>query len=140
MLLRNFDFAKKYFDYKSNTEFEDISNPKINGWYKFVDGQFSALLVIDFNVYFLYGEQKILINESKMLLIKKNSNNKSEAILIDGNEIFIKFLYELPDITLFVSLFEYIDEDDLKWGELIAKIINDRESQKNFITNLIKGY
>ncbi|WP_333662218.1 hypothetical protein [Chishuiella changwenlii] len=140
MLLRSFDFAKKYFDYKSNTEFEDISNPQINGWYKFVDGQFSALLVIDFNVYFLYGEQKILINESKMLLIKKISNNKSEAILIDGNEILVKFLYELPDTTLFVSPFEYIDEDDLKWGEFIAKIVNDRERQRNFVTNLMEGY
>jgi predicted PolB exonuclease-like 3'-5' exonuclease len=135
MLLRNFDFAVKYFDYKSKTELEETSNPKTYGWYKFIDGLLSALLVTDNNLYFLYGEDKILIKESYRVLLKEKSNKESEFSLVNGKNVLVKFLYHLPDPKLNVAPFEYIDEDDFKWGEFIAKIINDKERQRNFVMN-----
>ncbi|MFC1223737.1 hypothetical protein ACFE6N_08000 [Pedobacter sp. BG31] len=137
MMLRNFDYAIKYFDYKSKTEIEDISNPLINGWYKFVNGVFSALLVVDNNLYFLFGKEKFLITEYHRVLLKKHSNVESKFSLIDGNGVQVKFLYSVPNTKLNVSPFEYIDQDDFKWGDFIAKIINDGVRKRNFVSNLM---
>lgn len=140
MLLRNFDFATRYFDYETKTELEDTSNPRIYGWYRFINGLLSALIVVDFNIYFLHGEKKILINDSYKALLKRINNTESEFRLMDGCEIFVKFIYQLPDSKLNTSPFEYIDEDDFKWGEFIAKIINDKERQRNFVINLMENH
>lgn len=139
MLLRNFDYATKYFDYKSKTELEMTSNPQVNGWYKFINELFSALLVIDNNLYFLYGEKKFLITEYHRVLLKGKSNIENEFSLIDGNNVLVRFLYPTPDPKLNVSPFEYIDEDDFKWGDFIAKIINDGERKRIFVMNLIES-
>lgn len=139
MLLRNFDFAAKYFDYKSKTEFVEGSSPKINGWYKFIDGLLSALLVMDNSLYFLYGEDKFLISNSCEVLLIEKSRMENEFILFDSNIELVRFLYVLPDPKLNVSPFEYIDGDDSKWGDFIAKIINDKERQRNFIMNLMES-
>lgn len=138
MLLRNFDFATKYFDYKSKTELEENSNPPINGWYKFVNGILSALLVTDNNLYFLYGEEKFLIPESHRALLQWKSNVENEFSLINGNDVIVKFSYSLSAPKLNVPPFEYIDDEDFKWGDFIAKIINDRERKKNFVMNLME--
>lgn len=138
MLLRNFDFSTKYFDYKSKTELEESSSPKINGWYKFINGLLSALLVMDNSLYFLYGENKFLISDSCEVLLKEKSKTENEFVLVNKNNELIRFLYTLPDPKLNVSPFEYIDEDDFKWGDFIAKIINDKEQQRNFIINLME--
>lgn len=137
MLLRNFDFATKYFDYKSKTELEESSSLQINGWYKFINGLFSALLVIDHSLYFLYGEDKFLITDSYRVLLKEKSKLENEFVLVNGNNELVRFLYPLPDPDLFVSPFEYIDEDCLDWGVLVANIINDKERQRNFVMNLM---
>ena len=137
MLLRNFDFATKYFDYKSKIELEESSSQQINGWYKFVNGLLSALLVIDNSLYVLYGEDKFLITDSCKVLLKEKSSIEKEFILVNGNNEFIRFLYSLPDPKLNVSPFEYLDEDDFKWGDFIAKIINDKERQRNFVMNIM---
>lgn len=139
MLLRNFDFATKYFDYASKTEFANTSNPQINGWYKYIDSLFSALLVKNNKIYFIYGEQKILLNESHRVLIKRINHTQSEFRFIDGSNILIKFLYQLPDPIFNASPFEYIDEDDFEWEEFIAKIVNNQELQRNFVMNLMRG-
>lgn len=139
MLLRNFDFATKYFDYKSNTELEKTSNPQVNGWYKFINGLLSALLVIDNNLYFLYGEEKFLITESHRVLLEKKSNVENEFSLMNKNNVLVRFIYSTPDLKLNVSPFEYIDEDDFKWGDFIAKIINDGERKRNFVMNLMES-
>lgn len=137
MLLRNFDFATKYFDYNSKIELKENYNSKINGWYKFINGILSALLVIDDKLYFIYEEDEFLITNSYSVLLKKNSNMQNEFILVNGNNEILRFLYSLPDSKLNISPFEYIDEDDFKWGDFIAKIINDENRQKNFIKNLM---
>ncbi len=137
MLLRNFDFATKYFDYKSKTEFENNSNPPISGWYKYINGLLSALLVMDSNLYFLYGEEKFLITESHRVSLKGKSNVEIEFCLINGDDILAKFLYSTTIPKFNVSPFEYIDEDDLKWGDFISKIINDGERKRNFVMNLM---
>lgn len=138
MLLRNFDFSTKYFDYKSKNELEETSPPQVNGWYKFINGLLSGLLVMDNNLYFLYGEDKILILGSHRVLLKENSSAESEFSLVDGNDVLVKVSYHLPAPGFSVSPFEYIDEDDFKWGEFIAKIINDKERQRNFVMNLME--
>jgi len=138
MLLRNFDFATKYFDYKSKTELEESSSPKINGWYKFINGLLSALLVIDSSLYFLYGEDKFLITDSCEVLLKEKSKLENEFVLVNGNNELVRFLYSLPDSKLNVSPFEYIDENDFKWSDFIAKIINDEERKRNFVSNLME--
>jgi len=64
ILLRNFDFAVKYYDYELKAEINETSNPKINGWYKYINETLSAILVRDNNIYILYGEDEILIKKS----------------------------------------------------------------------------
>lgn len=140
MLLRNFDYAVKYFDYRSKIEFEKTSNSPINGWYKFINGLLSALLVIDNNLYFLYGKEKFLITESHRVLLKRENNVESNFSLIIGDDVLVKFLYSLPDPKLNVSPFEYIDEEDFKWGDFIEKIINDGERKRNFIMNIMESH
>ena len=135
-MLRNFDVATKYFDYESKTEINKTSIQKINGWYKFINGLLSAILVIDNNLYILYGENKILILESYKAILKPINATSSELIIINFDKVLLKFSYRLPDSKFNVSPFEYIDEDDFKWGEFIAKIINDKERQRNFAMNL----
>jgi len=134
MMLRNFDYAIKYFDYKSKTEIETTSNPKIGGWYKFINGILSALLVIDNNLYFLFGNEKFLITESHQVLLEVKSNVENRFSLINGNDVLVKFSYSKSSTELNVSPFEYIDEDDFKWGDFIAKIINDEVRKRNFIS------
>ena len=138
MILKNFDYAIKYFDYESKTEIEKTSNTLINGWYKFIDGLLSALLVIDDNLYFLYGEDKFLITESNRVVIKGKSNVKNEFSLFNKKDLLVRFDYSIPDSNLNVSPFEYIDEDDFKWGEFMTKIINDKERKRNFVMNLME--
>lgn len=139
MILRNFDFAIKYFDYKSKTEIEKTSNPPINGWYKFINGILSALIVIDNNLCFLFGEEKFLITESYRVLLEVKSNVENKFSLINGNDVLVEFLYSKPSTKLNVSPFEYIDENDFKWGDFIAKIINDESRKRNFVTNLMES-
>lgn len=139
MMLRNFDYAIMYFDYKSKTEMEMTSNPPINGWYKFINGILSALLVIDNELYFLFGEEKFLITESHRVLLEVESNVENKFSLISGNDVLVKFLYSKPSTKLNVSPFEYIDEDDFKWGNFIAKIINDEARKSNFVANLMES-
>jgi len=139
MLLRNFDFATKYFDYKSKTELEKSSSLHINGWYKFINGILSSLLVKDNRLYFIYGEDKFLITGSCKVLLKEKSKLENEFVLLNGSNELIRFLYPLPEPELFVSPFEYIDEDCLNWGSLIANIINNKDRQRNFVTNLMES-
>lgn len=136
MLLRNFDFAKKYFDYNSKYELEDVTNPSINGWYKYINGKLSALLVKDYKLYFLYIDNMILITKSHQVLLKDSDENVREFILVNDNKILVKFLYTSSSFSINISPFEYLDEDD-NWGEFIARIINDKERQKNFVNNLM---
>lgn len=136
ILLRNFDFATKYLDYKSKIEINETSNPKISGWYKFANGLLSALLVLDNNLYFLYGEDRFLIMDSHRVLLKRISMFENECTLINGNDVLVRFLYSLSDSQQNISPFEYIDEEDFKWGEFIAKIINDHKRKRDFVNNL----
>ena len=138
MLLKNFDFATTYFNYKLKTEFEDTSNLKINGWYKFINGTLTALMAIENNLYFIYGENKIQIKEPYKVLLKRSHSTESEFSLVDGSDVQVKFSYHVPDLKFNVSPFEYLDEDDFIWGEFIAKIINDKERQRNFVANLME--
>ncbi len=139
MLLRNFDYDTKYFDYRSKTEFEEAANFQVNGWYKLINGLLCGLLVKDNNLYFLYGEKEFLITESHRVLLKGESNVEAEFNLTYGNDVLVRFLYPTPDSKLNVSPFEYIDEEDFDWGGSIAKIINDGERKSNFIMNLMGG-
>lgn len=136
ILLRNFEFATKYLDYESKTEINEISNPKISGWYKFVNGLLSALLVMGDNLYFLHGEDKFLIKDSHSMLLKQVSKGEREYILINGDNVLVRFLYSGSDSKLNISPFEYIDDEDFIWEEFIAKIINDPERKRSFVANL----
>lgn len=136
ILLRNFDFAAKYFDYESKIEISDTLNPNISGWYKFVNGLLSALVVFDNNLYFLYGEDKFLIADSHNIVFKRISEVENECYLVNGNDQIVRFSYAVSDSKLNISPFEYIDAEDFKWGEFIAKIVNDRERKVSFVANL----
>lgn len=138
MLLRNFDFSTKYFDCKSRTELEKVSNFQINGWYKIINGILSALLVEDNKLFFLYGEREILITKSHRVLLERKNNGKCEFLLIEGNDVLVRFLYSLPDSKLNFAPFEYIDEDDFDWGDFVSKIVNNEEQRMNFIKNLME--
>ncbi|WP_442589903.1 hypothetical protein ACSBL2_01450 [Pedobacter sp. AW31-3R] len=136
ILLRNFDFATKYFDYESNTEINEISYPKINGWYKFVNGLLTALLVMDENLYFLFGEDKFLIMDSHSMLLKEVSEVEQVCTLMNRNDMLVGFPYLKSDSKLNISPFEYIDDEDIEWEKFMMNIINDRERKKSFVANL----
>ncbi len=135
-LLKNFDVFKEYFnlDTKEFCSFEQLQ--KTVGIYKTLDGIMTGLLVEDTNLYFLYGEEKFLITDSYKVLLKKISKAESEIALSVGNEELVKFLYPIPNLELNVTPFEYIDEEDFKWGEFIEKIVNDKERRRNFVAKL----
>lgn len=135
-LLQNFDFATKYLDYQSQIEVQGILDPKISGWYKFVNGLLSALLVIDGKLYFLYGADRFLIMDSHRILLKRTSKDKNECILINGNNVLLRFSYLVPDLELNISPFEYLDREDFIWEIFLSKIINDQDRKRNFIANL----
>lgn len=138
-LLKNFDLFKEYYniDTKQFCPFENLQ--KTVGIYKIIKSIMTGLLIEDSNLYFLYGEEKFLITESHRVLLRVKSNVENEFSLIDGNDVLVRFLYSTPDSKLNVSPFEYIDEDDFKWGDFIAKIINDGERKRNFVMNLMEN-
>lgn len=132
ILLRNFDIAKQYFNYESKTEIEDGANPKIRGWYKYIDGLLTALFAADNNLYFLYHNDRFLITDHHKVLLSEHSQFDKKFSLLDNGEEVVRFLYPLPDPELSVSPFEYIDEEDFMWGEFIEKVINNSERKRSF--------
>ena len=135
ILLRNFDIAKQYFDYESKTEIEDGTNPKICGWYKYIDGLLTALFAADNNLYFSYHNDRFLITDNHKVLLSEHSQFDKNFSLLDNGEEVVRFLYPLPDPELNVSPFEYIDEEDFMWGEFIEKVINNSKSKEIFVVN-----
>lgn len=134
ILLRNFDFANKYYNYQSKIEMNDTSFPRIKGWYKLINGIVSGVIVKENDLYFLYGDKEFLIKDSYQAII--NHKTVNEFCLKTEKDIVVKFNYSIPNIDLNISPFEYIDEDDFKWGDFLAKIINDKNRKNNFIENL----
>ncbi len=100
----------------------------------------TGLLVEDGCLYFLFGEEKFLITESHQVLLEVKSNVENKFSLIKGNDVLVEFLYSKPSTKLNVSPIEYIDEDDFKWGDFIARIINDESRKRNFVTNLMESH
>lgn len=137
ILLRNFDFATKYYNYQSKIEVNDSSFPKIKGWYKLINGIVSGIIVKDNDLYFLYENKEFLVKDYYQAVIISNKMF-NEFYLKNGNDIVVKFEYSIPNIDVNISPFEYIDEDDFKWGDFLAKIINDKERRSNFIKNLME--
>lgn len=138
ILLRNFDYATKYFDYKSKNEINNISNPKMWGWYKFINGFLSAILILENQLYFVYSDDKFLITDTHKVLLKDTNEVNGEFILMDKNSELVKFLYPLPKEEPAISPFEYIDKEDFKWGNFIRSIVNNLEKRKNFVTNILE--
>lgn len=139
MLLRNFDIAVKYFDYISNYEVENHSTPKICGWYKFIDGQISALLVNENKLYFRYGVNTYLISRSHKVTINKINNNESKFSLVDGNRVIAMFNYLNPVPFLNLPPFDFINQADQDWGMFLEKILNNEERKRNFVLNLMEA-
>lgn len=138
-LLGNFDVFKEYYNIETKRFYSFDTLQKTVGIYKIIKGKMTGLLVKDDNLYFLFGEEKFLITDSHKGLLKEKSNAEKEFNLIYRNEVVVRFSYPLPDPKLNVSPFEYIDEEDFKWGDFIANIINNQERKKNFIANLMEN-
>lgn len=136
-LLGNFDTFNEYYNIDTNKFCSFINLQKTIGIYKIIEGVMTGLLVEDNNLYFLYGKEKFLVTESHKVLLEGKSNVENKFSLIDGNDVLVRFLYSTPDPKLNVSPFEYIDEEDFKWGDFIGKIINDRKRKRNFVMNLM---
>lgn len=136
MLLRNFDIAQKYFDYSQNREINDTSNPKIKGWYKYINNNLSALLVKDNQLDFIYGDNMIRISSSHQVLLATKAANTSEFILLDGSEVLIKFSFTSPSFRFNFPPFEYLDDEDSSWEEYVTRVINDKQRQEKFVKNL----
>lgn len=135
-MLRNFDYAIKYFDFRFKAEMEITSNPAINGWYKFINGVLSALFVQDSRIYFLFGDNKFLITGFHRVLVELATNAENKFCLSDGDDVLVEFIYSKPTNNFNYSPFEYIDEVDNDWGFFIARIVNDEARKGNFIANL----
>lgn len=139
-LLKNFDKFIEYYDMESKKYHFYDSLQKTVGSYKIIGNVINAILVQDYNLFFVYGEQKIEITNSHKVLINKKSNLENEFCLMDENDVLVRFLYSIPDSQLNVSPFEYLDEDDFNWGNFVEKIINDEEKKINFVKNLMEHH
>jgi hypothetical protein len=140
IILKNFDFAKKYFDFESKIEYEEIANPKIHGWYKFINEIFTALLVKDNDLHFLYGDNKILIQDNyKVLLNTTNNPLEKKFTILNTEEPLFSFYYPLPNPQFSSSPFEYIDDEDFKWGDFIEKIVNNQDRRRGFIAIMMEN-
>lgn len=140
ILLRNFDYANKYFDYVTKVEMENNKVDKINGWYKFINGILVALLVLDNKLYYLYDSDKYLLtNNFKVVLEKNDLLNKCVFNIFDNQKKLISYSYNLPDQTINITPFEYIDDEDFKWEEFVEKIINNDSRRNDFIVAMGNG-
>lgn len=138
-LLKNFDSFKEYLDLDSKEFYFFDKLHEVTGIYKIVKGTMTGLLVDDKKLYFLSGSDEILITEHHTVLLRQQNNTENEFMLLDRDEIVVKFLDSLPESNFNVSPFEYIDEEDFEWGEFLEKIINDNERKEAFISNLSGG-
>lgn len=136
MLLQRFDLDAKCLDYESKTEIDKVSNQQIIGWYTFVEGMLSALLVMDNSLYFLHGSDKFLITDTHKILLQETSKGEYECILINGDDVLVRFPYPGQDLKFYVSPFEYIEPEDFIWAEFLARTINDLERKRNFVAIL----
>ena len=96
-LLRHYDVGNKYFDYESRYEKQQDFNAKINGWYKFLNGMLTGLLVSDGKLYFLYDTNKHVITEKSKAVVETGISSKMKNFsLLNGKNKIITFSYELP--------------------------------------------
>lgn len=139
ILLRSFDEAIKCFDYLSRHEKNYESGKKISGWYKFINNKLTGLLVLNRKLYFLHGDDKYIVNDKFRVLIESTEINSIKRFrLFNGEKLIVSFSYNSPMQKLNIPPFEYIDEEDFRWGEFIEKIINDENRKNNFIMNLME--
>lgn len=139
-LLGNFDLFREYYDIVENKFYSFETLQKTGGVYKIVESKMIGLFVENNNLYFLNGEEKFLIKETHIVLLKAKSTLEKEFILIDEKNVLVRFLYSTIDSNLNVAPFEYIDEEDFRWEAFIAKIINNEERKRNFVLNLMKSH
>lgn len=138
MIFRNFDYAKKYYDYSLKTEFENNTNPEICGWYKNHDDQFSALFVENSKLYFEFAGNLFFISDSTNVDINQISEENNEFYIIENQEVVLKFRFKENSSNLNVAPFEYLDDEDSNWLEFVRNIINDKIRKNTFITNMTK--
>jgi hypothetical protein len=138
MIFRNFDCAKKYYDYSSKTEFENSTNPEICGWYKNHDDQFSALFVENSKLYFEFAGNLFYILDSTNVDINQISEENNEFYIIENLEVVLKYRFKENSSNLNVAPFEYLDDEDFNWLEFVRNIINDKIRKNTFITNMTK--
>ncbi|QKX05388.1 hypothetical protein HN014_10835 [Aquimarina sp. TRL1] len=140
ILLKNFDFAKKYFDFEMQIEKELENIDVINGWYKIIDSILTGVLVQKNKLYFLYGSDKYHITKDHNIVLKKTDSSKNikTLILFDKKNKIVSYSYTDFEENLYPTPFDYIDDEDSKWEYFIEKIINDEERKNNFISNLME--
>ncbi len=139
IILRNFDFANKYFYFEKRMECETNSVNTIDGWYKIINDKLTALLVLNNNLYFIFDSIKYFIKDDFMVVLEKNDSSKSFVFnLMDGETTIVSFKYHLSREIINVEPFGYLDDEDFKWEEFIRNIINDENKKKNFINNLME--
>lgn len=98
------------------------------------------MLVSDNGLYFLHDESELLITDGFRVLIKESENKfNREFNLFDGKEKLLDFIYSLPEREINISPFEYIDDEDFKWGDFLKNTIEIPERRQNFINVLMEG-
>ncbi len=137
IILRNFEKANNYFDIESKKVIQLKGETKIQGWYNMIDNSLSALLVSQNKMYFMWEEDKYLIDDDiSVKLINSYFPKRNLFKLFKLKKLLVQFYYKVPDNSLNFSPFEYIDEEDFNWGEFVAKRINNKEKKMAFIGNL----
>jgi len=133
-LLGNFDLFNEYYDIDAKKFYSFETLKKTVGVYKIIGSKMTGLLVENGELFLFNGDDKYLITESNKVLIKEKNKKVNEFILFKGNKELVRFFYPLPDSKLLnISPFEYIDEEDFKWGDFIGNIINNSNRKRNFL-------
>ena len=140
ILLRNFDDVSMYFNLELKINIQNSSISSVNGIYKLIDNELSALLVLDYKLYFVLEDEIKLIDDTFSVNVENSDYDNNKIVKFFSNEILVfQFSYAPPNEFLNTSPFEYIEEEDFNWGMFIENIINNKHRKLTFIRNLMKS-
>lgn len=138
ILLRNTDFGKEYFELNSGEFIIQDYDSEISGWYKLIKGVISGLVVINSNLYMLWGSNKYLITDFSYVKTQeiKNASSFKKLEFYDSGNLEFSYEYNVDEDYSKISPFEYLDSENYDWGSFLSNIINSRARKTVFIDNL----
>ena len=135
MLLKNIDSATKYWDLFNKKELSDMPiTYHISGWYKWVDGNFSAIYVKMNKLFIAWNDNQICLNDDGFVVLQGTQYvDKKKFSLFQCGDLLLSFVYAVEEDFSKIPPFEYLNTEDFDWGLLLMNMINKKDRRKNLI-------